>query len=605
MINFVRGQASDLAQVRRVHADCIPALDLAIAAGLPRDAVIRTTAPALARARVPGGRTADARFGAAEVFALEDASIALADICRTAFANPDHGLLAARLATLHFQPLLGRALALEMADFNESTLVLDMTSRADPGLAAMLKSPYRGLLDANPGLLVAEIALEDLPALEDPRHPDPPLSVRLRKSTIQALVYRLVRKVTDLVGWPSPRGIIGVLRENELVKETALSLALRGYRLEQMALPKPPGTPVAADLAASARALAGQVLPAFLETPVRQALAELFAQLLVDQVGRYEAALPLCRATAGSAKARGLRAVLSNRFNDPQLIAMSRALSEGGIPLCGFQHGVTVEINGRMRRYGAHYESAFCDLEIDFNARAAQHGNATAFRRGRAVSVGMPREYLRLSRRKSDGLPPIWYISTSIYVAHHGQLEGVTDDEKCRVELAILSEVLARIDRQVLYKPYPGHRFQDTDPVLEAARRTKNVTVHEERLDLRYLSGDAKLLITSRSYSTPSWCLMTGVPLAHIDWPDQTPLDLEARQAMEQAVFLFDGGDPALHEKLRAFLERPWADIEAEWAAKAPARAAFMTDYVSGPGKGAGARAAGLIEQRILEGAKP
>jgi hypothetical protein len=149
----------------------------------------------------------------------------------------------------------------------------------------------------------------------------------------------------------------------------------------------------------------------------------------------------------------------------------------------------------------------------------------------------------------------------------------------------------------VLYKPYPAFRYLDPDPVIEAARAASNVSVYEERADLRYLIQRARVLICSRSYSTPSWCLMSERPVVHIDIPDQAPLTPEARAAFEAGLFLFDAASADFHDRLRAFLSQPIDAIERLYAEKAQARTQLIERFfgTGGVGTGAGRRAAAAI----------
>ena len=62
-----------------------------------------------------------------------------------------------------------------------------------------------------------------------------------------------------------------------------------------------------------------------------------------------------------------VRAALTNMLIDPSHVALQRNLKERGIPLFGFQHGVTSEIAARQARNVYIQENTWCDTALTFN----------------------------------------------------------------------------------------------------------------------------------------------------------------------------------------------------------------------------------------------
>jgi len=241
------------------------------------------------------------------------------------------------------------------------------------------------------------------------------------------------------------------------------------------------------------------------------------------------------------------------------------------------------------------------DIEMMFNDEGVAVSGANVFGRAKSVAVGLPGDYRRGRRLKGlRDAPPIWYLSTALYLANDGAMvEGVNDRDKAAFETELIERVLSQAGHKVLYKPYPGKRYLDPDPVLGVAAAAPNIEVYRDRIDLRYIVGGARVLISSRSYSTPSWCLAADKPLIHIDIPDQAPLTQEAREYFDAGLFLFDAGAADFHEALLAFVARPLDEIEADWKAKAPARAELNRRFMSAYPNGAGRRAAGVVAAAI------
>lgn len=576
----------------------------AYAQGLNRDAEVRSTSPALILDAERSVVQADRLLTHHKIKALEHAFALMGRDCKGLFANEDWDLIASRFITLEFQAVVGKAAFLEDADFSRPTAAVTLSGE-DPYLDSIVRSPLLRLLSDNPDFHAVLIPIDSLSRHDDPRQPDPGLYRRLRFTSLATILFRLSERLTARFGLRGPNGTILMIRDNELSKETAFHLMLRGYLPRQLEITRVDEAPaLPQDRVDSVAEVSGRLiedrLGEFVCARAGQALVRILSEDLIDRFERYSASLDLWDRKLDALARYGPRAVLTNRINDPELIGLHAKLKSRGLPLVGFQHGVTVEINRHMRELDAHYESAFCDLELTFNERAAACSNANVLRRGKAISVGLPAEYFRGAKKgRLPGSPPIWFLNTAFYVANHGQLEGTTDREKCRHEIDIIVKVLSRLNHQVLYKPYPGRRFEDLDPIEAAALSAENILYYRGRLDLRYVVGSARVLISSRSFSTPSWCLVTGLPLVHIDIPEQEPLSPSARKAFEAGVFLFDSGERGFHGKLRDFLNQPIEVIEEEWHAKAEARTDLIGQFVSATRLGAGGRAADIVEDAI------
>ena len=60
---------------------------------------------------------------------------------------------------------------------------------------------------------------------------------------------------------------------------------------------------------------------------------------------------------------------------------------------------------------------------------------------------------------------------------------------------------------------------------------------------------------------------------------------LEARDAVREALFVFDVGRSVWQRELKEFINLPLGEIQRLWAEKGPKRAAFAEKYVLGPAK--------------------
>ena len=489
------------------------------------------------------------------------------------------------------------------------TVLLQPWDFSDPVFNDTFASPLEALFEGDASLRTIKIDRAELLPVDDPRPPVPKLSTRLMFGNPLAKIYRLIQKFWMMSSLPGLRGRILTVRDNELLKEAGYWLSLRGYAV--VPLLSPPQLEIVgknieaeARIAAELPIMCTRAFDGLLRGRLIPAVTAAFEKFLVRTVSDYESEkqrwLAALDAIPGNVK--HTRAVLTNTIGGASLAALHHVLRGKGIPLLVFQHGVTMEYHATHHLYGSQHETACAELAVLFNQRGAMAAERSIYRQGRGMAVGLPRDYGKIrQRRRAGGTPPIWYISTALYIGNRGVLfEGVSDGDKSDFESGIVHNVLAQLPHQVAFKAYPGRRFLDPLPEEIAVDHSDNVALIRDRVDMRYLFGAARILVTARSFSTPSWCIMSGLPVVHIDIPDQSPLTPEAREAFAAGVLLFDAGEPNFYSRLRDLLSKPIEEIEALYAAKEKAREALIKEYISKYGTtGAGYRAAAHIERLI------
>ncbi|MBM3558957.1 MAG: hypothetical protein FJX53_03525 [Alphaproteobacteria bacterium] len=287
---------------------------------------------------------------------------------------------------------------------------------------------------------------------------------------------------------------------------------------------------------------------------------------------------------------------LTNYPGLPERMAAIRHLRKRGVPVIGFQHGVSREINRMHDAVAAYAENAVTDLFITYNEAAARISAGYVFARGRIAAAGLPRRMARAGRSDRAG-DKLWYISTNHYRGTwQGLMGAMVDRDKAELEIAIVDEVLGQLDRPVFYKPYPETNYADPDPVLARIARHANIRLYGDAVDLRYLLPKIGLLISARATSTTAWCLMAERPYVLIDLPDDQPLLTEARPLFAAGLFLVNGADAEERRRLAEFLRRPMREIAADWAAKAEARRELRARYFSNADR-PGASAARAIRE--------
>ena len=586
----------DLDALRRAEPWCPPdALD------------VLSFSPAVVLGDYASCRAIDADITTADISALFDWTIDIAAACAAMMSETgsdghgDAAYVAAR-TVLQLQPALYCAMCL---------------SRLPPGprdfitvdyAAAEFDKRFNGaaaLAATLPAITICRVGKPVARIIEPPAPPGATVGERLRFNPVTSHVYRIGRALWDRLAATPARGTVLVHRENELVKESAYYLMCRGYAVRSVPALGLASNPARADpdfadgVAAIVRAAAGPIYPPDYAAPIARFVADRVAAAVAELADRMEAYDAMLR---GLEKHRP-RCLLTNYVGAVDMAALHAASRRHGLPLITFQHGITAEICRPMARAWPVFEAAAGDLVCPFDQALVDLGDGALFHRARSVAVGMPSE-LRHSVARAAGPPgqDIWYVSTGLCRGRTAMLHIAEPDHRiARFELDNIDRVLSSLPHPVIYKPYPAIRYADGDPVVARAARAPGIRVHDGRGDFRFVAARCGVIVTARATSTLSWCLMSSRPVVFIDIPSQMPLRPEVRRLAEPGLFLFDAGDPAMADDLRAFLSRPIGEIEAEWQDRAAARATLIDAYFDTDRGPAGRRAADAIEACIKD----
>lgn len=333
-----------------------------------------------------------------------------------------------------------------------------------------------------------------------------------------------------------------------------------------------------------------------LHTPLRELLRE---QLRTDTT-KFNSATHLWSQHLSERKPS---IVFCRTPQSPELIALADACAKMAIPLVVGQHGVSREIEDSYHRCRSIIlENSVLDLTLSYNAKSVEADNISPFRKGDSIAVGLSCDYHRAKRKAVlNKRFPILYVSTTLYAGNFNVFKGgYTDIDRAKLETHIIDEVLSKTGHGVIYKTYHygTARYVEDKLLQKCVERHPNIKLLDEPAELTDIAlKQYRLIITSRATSSMAWCLMADRPLVFIDIPFDCPFQPQAKEQLDKAVFLFSVSDPEFLDKLQHFFNRPLDNIEEEWKSKASARYSFMNDYVEGPGKGAGARAAKYIHR--------
>ena len=469
-------------------------------------------------------------------------------------------------------------------------------------------SLWQELLDGSPAFKgVMSIPQERFPYMSATEEQNASLITRFRFEAWESIAYRGVVSLSGLLKPFLRRGNILVPSDNSLIKEACWWLACMGYR--PVSVPKERFAPqrLPQQEEESLRALIAPVFRESLTPVIDETSIEWFLTAFIVRVSRavtvYRRAKVHWQRVFDALSAEKPRAVVTNYNAKPDGEALYDLCSQLDVAHAAVEHGTGIGYSPIFSKTPYADEIATCDLYLTYNEQEARLLRNNPFRRGAPKSVGVPRDLAFVARRDTGVkiAPPICYVSCQALMGNVMRPigGGVTEQESVAWEIEIIEEVLSRLPHRVLFKPYRAVRYADGNPIHAAARSVDNIEVFEDRIDLRYLLGRARLLIVSHAASTLSWCLLSRRPVVYLDCEEQSPLYPDVREAIRKGTFWFDADAPQFTARLREFLSRPIERIEREWERHIPARDQFIERFVGNPDGQAGRRAATAITHLI------
>jgi len=468
--------------------------------------------------------------------------------------------------------------------------------------------PWPQLLARNPKLNVLEVPADAMPDVNRRPAENVGFFDRQKLGGWEKIGFQFAERLIRYLPAAWQKGEFLLVRQNLLLRETALSLVSKGYSFRS--LPETFPDPVAVDPAEQnhIRHLVDPLVRVFLEPlVVPQAiptLVEIFAEKMTEAVSRYVASVDYWRATLAAQVGRNTQAVMTNILPDTYFAALHKACRDIGVPLLAFQHGVGREISSTGWTIQSTYEGNTADYFFSFNQEAAAVSSASPFNKAENIAAGLPAAYWRCNdyRTPARNSPPILFVSTKLYCGNVNYTVGArtNDYRMAEDEFHLAEQVLSRLPHRVLFKPYPNARYLDDDPVVENLKDFSNISVYPYRDDLSFLLPDCRVVVAARATSTIAWCAASGKPFVFINMPWDKPVRDSVRQAFDRAFFMFDAEAEDFAERLTDFLSQPLEIIEELWAEKAAARIDVVERYFGMANKGAGRRAANYIDSHIV-----
>jgi hypothetical protein len=586
-------------------ADSSYVIDKALETGLERGLTFRTLSPALLMSDRDNIESAESSWEDTGAEELARDSLVFCQSMYDALKEEEHlAKFAISIAQsgITFPTMVRVAMSVREEDFTSPVTVL--RSRSGDTVADKVQNiPWEEVLKNNASLEIVDIDTSAIVDTERHRPESIGFIDRQRLGGWEKIGFQLIQRFWSKMPFGSPRGTFLLLRENPLLRETALHLAYRGYALKTLEKPAIEDVKEASSLVEEIVSKIDPALEAFLSPRLPEKgiarLKEIFRDLVITAVQRFHAGEEYWTKTLKKPETAKAKAILTNMLMTPETAALHHVCKIKDLPVISFQHGVAREVNRYNTYIQAYFEGNTADRFYTFNPAAAKISEENPFNESRNIPVGFPALYQRTGsyRGRQNEAAPILYASTQLFIAafNMAATRGCSDTEMARSEMRLVDNVFATLPHRILYKPYPERRFLDPDPVLEKAKDVANIEIYDKGDDLRYLMANSRVVVTGRATSTLGWCVASKKPLVFIDYPRQLPLRENAKKAMDKAFFVFNAEESDYLSKLARFLSKSVEEIEDLWQQMAPTRNEVVQEYFGCGGWGAGRRAASDI----------
>ena len=601
----------EFSKYNNVFCDSKEALEWAYDNGLPKDAIIKTSSPAMLWGEIPNIKHVEKNWNIDELSKFQTSIQTMSeDIFKAAISvkGVERELaLAISQAAVKFQKVIYKSFCLNESDFVEPRLFIRVEGNGGPS-GNNMNPPWDCLLGSNPLFTMVSYTLKDCNwKTLDTKGVS--YWKRLQIAGYKTIIFRLAMKIINKIPDFFFKKELLIPNENELIIDTSASLILQGVRVTKLDIGMKDKKSTQNIFTEELFSVVSCSLRERVEKWVTPSAIESVMLLFMDHI---KSRLILFNQLTNQwdkslAKKSNMKcAVLMNAPGNAKGQALSYVCRKKGIPLIACQHGVTIEISQMHGEVSSGFDNSVADAVLHYNVKNAEVGAKSYFSKSKSYVVGASSRHMRLksAQKKTDSVDiPIVYISTNLYRGNLGTFIGwLTDYDRAKKERKIVTKILGKLPHRVLYKTYPedNRRYADQDPILNDINKIDNVILFSKKIDMRYLLSAYKVIITSGATSTLSWPVMSGKPVIFINRKEKSPLTDEAYIELSKGLFIFNDNDSDFYKKLRLFLSKPIEEIEKLWGEKEADRKKMIRKYFSAYEGGAGKRAARVILKEYL-----
>lgn len=409
------------------------------------------------------------------------------------------------------------------------------------------------------------------------RDPQTKFWIRFNFESMNSKLFRLVTIVSNPLKKFWPGKIIYYSHENTLLKRVAFKLFLKGYLIskfpqESFQKNKHNDNNETINIYKNISNIIELYQKDILGDNYNSDIAALYKKKLLEHIDEFLIANTKCKKDFLDGKYKKILACLFGFPSSAAELSFASLAKKYGIVTASFQHAISKEISEDILSIDSLYESNIVDYFFVFSKHAAINSRKSRFHQSEDIVMGLPEDLKKgmiINKFKKEVKYPILYASTNLYCGNRGIIgrAGATDIDKANFEIGFINKVLGKLPHKVQYKPYFSKRYSGDTVEIDLAKSYSNIFINLDEIDLRYIVGDSKVVITSRSTSTVGWCIFSSKPIIYIENEDNR-LNSEARKVFEKGLFLFDVLDKNWQQELLNFLSQDISVIEQQWIKK-------------------------------------
>lgn len=593
-----------------VFCDSEESLEHAFKQGLRKNALIRTSSPALLVNKKLRTKAIRPEINRKRHLEFHNSVLNFVKDVYKKFINnkkfKDYAILIARQALL-LQPKILQIASLTKNDFEEPRSII-INKSGNKKIDERINGMWKNFLESNRKNQIIEMEIQPTDERSSMGSIRPSFWKRARFSGWEKFLYRSFLKLWQYIPSSFSKKNILILNENELLKETVCHLMLRGFSAKIIKKPVGKRNTISSKEKNSIKKIIGSLLKKrILSIAKPQALnpiLKIFYKEIFKEIEDYKSTVNYWSSLIDKYKKRNSKLLfLTNYPKGGGIYSLAKVCDRKKVSFFSFQHGLSREILAAHDNYQVNFENNVTKQLFAFNKTSERISIKNPFNTGKhnVKSVGLPKDFFLTRKIKTAFKPrPILFVSTALYAGYfQDRTFPQTDIEIAKREKKILEDVLNRVPHPVDYKPYPAIRYADPDPVLKIIPKLQNIHITGAHTDLRYLLHKYRIIITSRATSTISWCMMSEKPMVFVETGDGYALRKSVKEGFKKSLFYFEEKKRDFHKDILQFLSQPIEKIEKRWKEKESARIDLINNFFSTPQVGAGYRAANEITSSL------
>ena len=398
----------------------------------------------------------------------------------------------------------------------------------------------------------------------------------LKVSNFERKEYFFWKKIWKFLPNKFSKGTFLINRESDLLNETYIHLARKGYSMKKVHSPEISSSYHSLKMENfyiyKLKPIIKKIILFFLSGKKCNIAEMIFKKRILKDFMIFEQSQLFWISKLEYFKDIKTLGLLDSFVVGPIWNALSEVLRKNKITVSSFQHGHSKEFCDLQKFAISFGEIVTADLFFCYSDITKDFAKKIPFPKSKIHVVGVPKLYTHNHSYKKKDLKntDILYISTCVHSSHRQPIvtNNWSDKKKTLNELFIIKNILSKISHSCLFKTYPVKVYSDNDEIENSVKKYKNISYFDSEYDLTFLKNHAKVIITSRATSTLGWCMGLSKPLVFINYKSNYSVTKNFKRDAPKAIFYFEAEEKNFLKNIVNFLSQPIEKIEEEWCQK-------------------------------------